>query len=204
MSGVSWEADPSGGIHLSPGVSLARRYNTAEDKTTEEIQLRIMRALFSDDIPAPRDIVIVSLASASGVFESMLSPDELTQVRERIDTISRLDRIGREIAATIQQIKAQPPPPSFRPTAEIPEAAGLPLLGNAFGMAGDLRGFLLREYQRHGPIFRVRALQYRWVALVGPPKRTSSLIRIQPLISVLGSSITNLALHWAPIASFCQ
>ena len=163
------EADTSGETHLSSGVSLARRYNTAEDKTTEEIQLRIMRALFSDDIPAPRDIVIVSLASASGVFESMLSPDELTQVRERIDTISRLDRIGRKIAPAIRQIKAQPPPPpSFRPTAEIPEAAGLPLLGNVFGMAGDLRGFLLREYQRHGPIFRVRALQYRWVALVGP------------------------------------
>ncbi|MDE0196672.1 MAG: cytochrome P450, partial [Caldilineaceae bacterium] len=44
----------------------------------------------------------------------------------------------------------------------------LPVLGNVFGMAGDLRGFLLREYQRHGPIFRVRALNLRWVALVGP------------------------------------
>ena len=33
----------------------------------------------------------------------------------------------------------------------------MPLLGNVFDMAGNLRGFLLREYQRHGPIFRVRA-----------------------------------------------
>ena len=81
-----------------------------------------MRTLFSDDIPDPRDIVIVSLASASGVFESMLSRDELAQVRERIEAISGLDLICREIAATIRQLKAQPPPaaPSVRPADEIP------------------------------------------------------------------------------------
>jgi len=164
------EADTSGEVYLSADVSRARHYDTGDDKTTEEVQLRIMRVLFSDAIPDPRDIVIISLASACGVFESMLSADELAQVRERIDAISGLDRIGREIAATIRQITALPPPPapSVRPAAEIPEAAGLPLLGNVFGMAGDLRSFLLREYQRHGPIFRVRALQFSWVALVGP------------------------------------
>ena len=129
-----------------------------------------MRTLFSDDIPDPRDIVIISLASACGVFESILSPDELAQVRERIDLVCRLDLIGREVAAAIRQVETVPPlaPTSVRPAAEIPQAAGLPLLGNVFGMAGDLRGFLLGEYRKHGPIFRVRALHYRWVALVGP------------------------------------
>ena len=164
------EAAPGGEVFLSAGVSRARRYRTADGRTTEEVQLRIMRTLFSDDIPEPRDIVIISLASACGVFESILSPDELTQVRERIDLVCRLDLIGREVAAAILKVETLPPPsaPSVRPGAEIPEAAGLPLLGNVFGMAGDLRGFLLREYQKHGPIFRVRALHYRWVALVGP------------------------------------
>ncbi|MCZ0940538.1 MAG: GPP34 family phosphoprotein, partial [Caldilineaceae bacterium] len=138
------EAETSGEVYLSADVSRARRYHTADDRPTEEVQLRIMRTLFSDDIPDPRDIVIVSLASASGVFESMLSRDELAQVRERIDAISGLDLICREIAATIRQIKAQPVPaaPSVRPADEIPEADGLPVLGNVFGMAGDLRGFL--------------------------------------------------------------
>ena len=164
------EAAPGGEVFLSAGVSRARHYSTADGRTIEEVQLRIMRTLFSDDIPEPRDIVIISLASACGVFESILSPDELSQVRERIDLICRLDLIGREVAAAIRKVETLPPPsaPSVRPAAEIPEAAGLPLLGNVFGMAGDLRGFLLREYQKHGPIFRVRALHYRWVALAGP------------------------------------
>ena len=164
------EADPGGEVFLSPGVSRARRYRTADGKTTEEVQLRIMRTLFSDDIPDPRDIVIISLASACGVFESMLSRDELAQVRERIDVICRMDLIGREVAAAIRQVETETPPapPLVRSAAEIPEAAGLPLLGNVFGMARDLRGFLLREYQKHGPIFRIRALNYRFIALVGP------------------------------------
>ena len=164
------EAAPGGEVFLSPGVSRARHYRTADGRTTEEVQLRIMRALFSDDIPDPRDVVIVSLASACGVFESILSPDELAQVRERIDLICRLDLIGREVAAAIRQVEALPlPVPSaVRPAAEIPEAAGLPLLGNAFGMAGDIREFLAREYRNHGPIFRVRALHHRFIAMVGP------------------------------------
>lgn len=164
------EAEPGGEVFLSQVVARARRYRTAGGRTTEEVQLRIMRALFSDDIPDPRDIVIVSLASACGVFESMLSKDELAQVSERIDLICRLDLIGREVAAAIRRVETAPPsaPPPVRPAAEIPEAAGLPLLGNVFDMAGDLRSFLLREYRRHGPIFRVRALHYRWIALVGP------------------------------------
>ena len=164
------EADPGGDVFLSSGVSRARNYRTADGRTTEEVQLRIMRTLFSDNIPDPRDIIIISLASACGVFESMLSQDELTQVRERIDLICRLDLIGREVAAAVRQVEtvASSAPLSVRPGRDIPEAAGLPLLGNAFGMAGDLRGFLLREYQKHGPIFRIRALHYRWVALVGP------------------------------------
>ena len=35
-------------------------------------------------------------------------------------------------------------------------------------MAGDVRAFLTREYRKHGPIFRLRALHHSFIALVGP------------------------------------
>ena len=44
----------------------------------------------------------------------------------------------------------------------------MPLLGNVFDMVGNVREFLAREYRRHGPIFRVRALHHRYIAMVGP------------------------------------
>ena len=167
------EADTGGQVYLAPGVSRTRRYTSADGRVTEDPQLRIMRTLFIDDIddiPDPHDIPIISIAAAAGVFESILTHDELAQVQGRIDLICRMDLIGREVAAAVRQAEAVPPPTpaAARPFDEIPQATGLPLLGNVFGMAKDVHAFLSREYRQHGPIFRVRALHYHWVALVGP------------------------------------
>ncbi|HYO52647.1 cytochrome P450 [Archangium sp.] len=49
-----------------------------------------------------------------------------------------------------------------------PLAAGLPLLGNVRELAADPRAFLFEQYQRLGPIFRVRALHQRFTVLAGP------------------------------------
>ena len=161
------QSDESVMFFLSPRVRHSRRYPAIDGAATEEVQFRIMRLLFSDDIPDPRDIVLVSLAAAGGVFERLLSPEELAEARERIDLISRMDFIGQSVARALAV--AEPPPvPSVRPAGEIPKAPGWPVLGNALDMAGDLRGFLTRQYLALGPIFQIRALNDRYVALAGP------------------------------------
>ena len=77
--------------------------------------------------------------------------------------------MGRTIRESIGTIKGHvPPEKSIRPYEEVPEVPGLPIAGNAFEMAGDVRGFLARNYRKHGPIFRIRAFGYRFIALVGP------------------------------------
>ena len=64
---------------------------TVDGETLEDVESRVMRTLFSEDIPDPRDvIIIIGLAAACGVFESILSREELANVQERIDAISRL------------------------------------------------------------------------------------------------------------------
>lgn len=163
------ESEVNGLVFLSRLVSRAHRYPTRGGRTTEEVQFRIMRTIFSEDIPDPRDIVIISLAAACGVFESILSREELADVRERIDAIAQLDLIGREVAAAIQRIEPPAPAPiSVRPHEEIPHASGWPIVGNAFDLSGDIREFLTREYRKHGPIFRVRAFNQRFIAFAGP------------------------------------
>ena len=103
------------------------------------------------------------------MFESILSREELADVQERIDTICRLDLMGRTIRESIGTIApSAPDTKTVRPPEEIPQVPGLPVAGNAFQMAGDLRAFLARNYRTYGPIFRVRAFGYRFIALVGP------------------------------------
>ena len=164
------ESDDPGLVFFSHEVSRSRRYPTTDSTTTDEVQIRIMRLLFSDEIPDPRDIVIVSLAASCDLFGSILSRDELAKVGDRIDLIARMDFIGKSVAHALRQMKSRPrpPPPAARRPDEIPQVSGWPLAGSAFEVARDLSSFLVRQYRKLGPIFQFRALNRRFVVLAGP------------------------------------
>ncbi len=48
-----------------------------------------------------------------------------------------------------------------------PLVPGLPILGNTLSLTGDLIGFVVEQYRRFGPIFRVRALNREMVVMAG-------------------------------------
>ena len=163
------EGDPKGLFTFSRRVSRVRRYPVFEGKTVEDIRLRIMRVLFSDDIPDPRDIAIICLADASGVFERILSKEEQAEVQERIELVRRMDLIGRSVTEAIRELELPPVPPVVvRPFQEIPQARGVPIVGNAFDMMRDISTFLTKQYVELGPIFRVRTFNRRFVVFAGP------------------------------------
>ena len=163
------ESTSDGPFFLTRRVFRARRYPPSGGKQVEEVRLRVMRVLFSDDIPDPREIAIICLADAADLFRNILSGSELEQVRERIDLVTRMDLIGQSVTQAVRELEGGGPgSPAARSSPEIPAAPGLPLVGNAFAMAGSVRAFLARHYLNLGPVFRVRALNRRFVALVGP------------------------------------
>ena len=164
------KSDDNAFFFLSNRVSRSRYYPVVDGKATEEVTFRIMRLLFSDDIPDPRDIVIVSLAAASGVFGRILSQEELAEAQPRIDLISKMDLIGQSVARAVtqQRMASIPIAPAARPPEEIPVVSGWPVLGSALYMAGDMRSFLIRNYCKLGQIFQIRAFNRRYIALVGP------------------------------------
>ena len=141
------EAEAGGFFSFLPSVSRTRRY-PADQSMREDVQLRIMRTLFSNDVPDPNDIVIIGLADACGVFERLLPPAELKVAQERIALIGRMDLIGRAVTEVIEyggRDVAVPLPPR-RP---VPKAQP-PLISVLLGTA-----FIRREYLRLGPIFEV-------------------------------------------------
>ena len=159
------EPETEGFFFVSRFVSRARRYPMVDGKTAEDIRLRVMRVLFSDDIPEPRDIVIICLADACGIFEHILSRAERAEAQERIELVGKLDLLGQAVTRAIREY--EPPVPPV-PRKEIPEAPGLPLLGNTIDMARDLRSFLVKQYRNSGPIFSIRAFNQRFIVLAGP------------------------------------
>jgi cytochrome P450 len=162
-------SEAHGLLSLAPSVSRSRRYPTADGRQVEEVRLRIMRVLFSDDIPDPRDIAMIALASACGVFRTILSSEERAEIRDRIDLLKNLDLIGRTMSLAIEGIDApdEPSREAARPR-EIPVARGLPVLGNGLAMRKGLVAFLVRQYRELGPIFRISAPGRRFVCIAGP------------------------------------
>ena len=162
-------SEAHGFLSLVPSVSRSRRYPAAGGQPVEEARLRIMRVLFSDDVPDPRDIAIIALAGACGVFRTILTSEEREQVRDRIDLLKNLDLVGRTMSLAIEGLEAPDEPAAGpRRPEEIPVVPGLPLLGNGLAMRKGLVTFLARQYRELGPIFRIRAPGRRFVCIAGP------------------------------------
>ena len=87
-------------------VFRSRRYPTVDGRAEREVKLRIMGVLLSDEIPDPRDIVIICLCDSCGIFNELLSSRELERARGRIDQVRKLDLIGQAVAKSVWEIQA--------------------------------------------------------------------------------------------------
>ena len=86
-------------------VFRSRRYPLVDGKAEREVKLRIMEVLFSDQIPEPRDVVIIALADACGIFRELLPKRQLQQAADRIEQVRKLDLIGQAMAETIHDME---------------------------------------------------------------------------------------------------
>jgi Golgi phosphoprotein 3 len=83
-----------------------RRYPLIDGKELQEVKRRIADLLLSDDIPDPRDIVIIALAQACGLLRRVFSESELRSAQKRIDQIAKLDLIGQAMTDMMQELNA--------------------------------------------------------------------------------------------------
>ena len=159
------EFDEGGLLALLPLVGRSRRYPLIDGVAREEVRLRIMRVLFSDEIPDPGDIVLIGLADACGLFPRLLSAAELEQARARIAEVGRLDLLGQAVIRAIERIGQRP---SQRQAAkEIPQVRGLPVVGSALGLSKGPRAFFTEQYLNLGPVFRMKVLKRSYTVLAG-------------------------------------
>ena len=86
-------------------VFRSRRYPSVQGQAEREVKLRIMEVLFGDQVPDPRDVVIICLADACGIFEKLLSKQELDKATPRIQQVRKLDLIGQAMTQAIQDIE---------------------------------------------------------------------------------------------------
>ena len=86
-------------------VMKTRSYPMIDGTVEREVKLRIMNILYSDEIPDQRDVVIFCLMDACDMFRTLLGPVELSRMRPRITTVSKLDLIGQATTKLIREIQ---------------------------------------------------------------------------------------------------
>jgi Golgi phosphoprotein 3 len=86
-------------------VFRTRRYPVVDDREQREVKARLRQVLLSDEIPDPRDVVLICLIDACNLLGLVLSPDEIDRTQARVEALSRLDLIGQAVTKAVAEIR---------------------------------------------------------------------------------------------------
>lgn len=85
-------------------VFAQRRYPPVSGREEREVKRRLLGVIFDDEIPEPRDTLMIGLADATGLFALILAPHELQRAQPRISQVARLEELNRSLTAAVQEI----------------------------------------------------------------------------------------------------
>ena len=157
--------DTAGFWSLSGKVSRSGRYPLIDGTTGEEIRNRVMRILFDNEIPHPRDVAIIGLVQACQGFKALLPPDEYEEVEERIKLVAGLDLFGRAVLEAVRVLYS--PPASMRTGQPLPTVSLWECLKSRSFRAGNLPKFFAEKAEQHGSAYTLNLPGTKLVVLAG-------------------------------------
>ncbi len=86
-------------------VFKTRVYPPASGLEEKEVRTRILALLEGNDIPSPRDALLVGLMRSSGILRRLLSAADYERLRERIDHLAQLEHVSRELSSTLTELQ---------------------------------------------------------------------------------------------------
>lgn len=92
------------GRHL--WVFRTRRYPVIDDREQQEVRARMRQIVLSDEIPDPRDVVLVCLIDACALMGFVLSEKELDAATPRIEQLRKMDLIGQAVTRAASETEA--------------------------------------------------------------------------------------------------
>ena len=140
---------------LASPVMHGQRYGMLEEGATDQfVKARIANVIFTDEVPEPRDVVIVCLVNTCDVFRLIFELDEAAE--ERIKLVCQLDLIGRSIADAVSESLVSPTRRHTAFVKKIPTVSLPGLLRNPHVRDGNLNALFANLAEEYGPVFRIR------------------------------------------------
>lgn len=82
-----------------------RRYPMIQDQEEQEVRTRIRQVVVDGVVPSPRDVVIISLASACQLLRTVFSDADLLKYSPRIAEVAKMDLIGRAVSKSVAEVQ---------------------------------------------------------------------------------------------------
>ncbi len=133
----------------------------------EFVKTRISKSIFGDEIPDPRDIIIICLIDTCDVLRYIFELDD--EAETRVEQIIKMDLIGRSIAEAIHQNIARPLLQRTAVSKTIPVVPLRKLLFNEHTRGGNIPALFAELGEEYGPVFELRPpFTENMIVLVGP------------------------------------
>ncbi|WP_338662224.1 GPP34 family phosphoprotein [Pararoseomonas sp. SCSIO 73927] len=81
-----------------------RRYPVISDKEEREVKARLTGVIFNDDIPEPRDALLIGLCRAAGLLPLILSGEALEGAEPRIRQVANMEELSRSLGNAVRDI----------------------------------------------------------------------------------------------------
>ena len=127
---------------------------SVEGTRAQFVKARIAMAIFDDEIPTPRDIIIICLINTCDVFRFIFPLDEVAE--ERIEFICNMDIIGRSIAEEVSLNLGSPLRSHSSLSKTIPTVSMRHLMFNPHVRDGNIPALFADLAERYGPVFQLR------------------------------------------------
>ena len=161
----------SGGFWtLSRSVSRSGMYPSANGAIRKEAKTRIRNVVLNDDIPDPRDVILVGLMHTCGAFKLLLSKEDYQEKLKRIETVAGMDLVGRSVATAVKESTIRPKTRRVLPTKPIPSLRVTDILRGRDFLTGNIPKAMCGVFEKHGPVVRAPMSMdgQPVVALMGP------------------------------------
>ena len=130
-------------------------FNSSPEGTEVQfVKTRISRTIFNNEIPDPRDVIIICLINTCDVFRFMFQLYD--EAEERIEFICKMDLIGRSIAEAVIPNLAGPLLRRSALSKKIPAVSLRKLLLNRHVRNGNVAALFADLAQEYGPVFQIR------------------------------------------------
>ena len=83
------------------------RFPMVDKGPQRDVRLRLAEAILSDTIPDTRDIMLVSIAEPCGLLGYVLTDEQLSRRRDRIQVLCNLETISRKVANAINDLESK-------------------------------------------------------------------------------------------------